>query len=38
VAAADAERIKELAREHRELRQGNEILKAPSASFISAPE
>jgi transposase len=32
-AAADAERIKELERENRELRRANEILKAASAFF-----
>jgi transposase len=33
VSSADAERIKELERENRELRRANEILKAASAFF-----
>ena len=33
MTTAEAERIKELERENRELRRANEILKAASASF-----
>lgn len=35
--SADTERIKELERENRELRQANEILKTASAYFAMAP-
>ena len=38
VSSAEAERIKDLERENRELRRANEILKAASAFFASVPE
>jgi transposase len=37
VSSAEAQRIKALERENRELRRANEILKAASAFFASVP-